>query len=69
MHSTEGLFVMAVALTSHWNILTILAFLESFYTVLIQIKKNLKKSEDIFFQLCPIFNSSADIPGKTLNKI
>ena len=28
--STEGLFVMAVALTSHWNILTILAFLEFF---------------------------------------
>ena len=31
LHSTEGLFVMAVALTSHWNFLTILAFLVTFF--------------------------------------
>jgi hypothetical protein len=30
MHSTEGLFVMAIATTSHYNFLT---FLESFYRV------------------------------------
>jgi hypothetical protein len=65
MHSTEGLFLMAVALTSHWNFLTILALLESFYMVLIQIKIVLKKSEAFLFQLCPIFNGSADISGLT----
>ena len=42
LHSTEGLFVMAVALTSHWNFLTILAFLECFDMVL-DNKKSFEK--------------------------
>ena len=50
-YSTEGLFVMAVALTSHWNFLTTLAFLECFYMVLINKKQVLKESEDFFFTL------------------
>ena len=49
LHSTEGLFVMAVTLTSHWNFLTLLTFLESFYMVLDNKKKNLKKSEHFLF--------------------
>ena len=44
-----GLFVMAIAPTSHWNFLTTLAFLECFYMVLINKKQVLKESEDFFF--------------------
>ena len=47
-YSTEGLFVMAVALTSHWNFLTTLAFLECFYTVLVNKKQVLQESEHLF---------------------
>ena len=50
-YSTEGLFLMAVALTPHWNFLTTLAFLECFYMVLINKKQVLKESEDFFFTL------------------
>ena len=49
MHSTEGLFVMAIAPTSHYNFLTFLTFLESFYILLVNRKKVLKQSEDLFF--------------------
>ena len=44
LHRTEGLFLMAVALTSHWNVLTTLAFLKWFYMVLINKKQVLKES-------------------------
>ena len=40
---------MAVALTSHWNFLTTLAFLECFYMILINKKQVLKESEDFYF--------------------
>ena len=53
LHSTEGLFLKAVALTSHWNFLTTLAFLECFYMVLINKKQVLKESEDFFSPLLP----------------
>jgi hypothetical protein len=43
--------VMAVALTSHWNFMTTLAFLECFYMVLINKKQVSKESEDFFFHL------------------
>ena len=48
-YSTEGLLVMAVSLTSHRNFLTILAFLECFYMVLINKKQVWKESVDFFF--------------------
>ena len=50
-YSTEGLFVMAVALTLHWNFMTTLEFLEYFYMVLLNKKQVLKESKDFFFTL------------------
>ena len=47
--STEGLFVMPIAPTSHHSFLSILAFLESFYMVLINKKQVLKQSEHFLF--------------------
>ena len=47
--STKCLYVMAIAPTSHYNFLTILTFLESFYILLVNRKQVLKQSEDFFF--------------------
>ena len=47
--STKGLFVMAIAPTSHQKFLTTIAFLECFYMVLINKKQILKVSEAFFF--------------------
>ena len=49
--STESLFVMPIALTSHHNFLSILSILETIYMVLINRKQVLKQSEDFFFSL------------------
>ena len=49
MHSTDSLFVMAIAPTSHYNFVTFLTFLESFYILLVNRKQVLKQSEDFFF--------------------
>ena len=46
-YTTEGLFLMAVALTSHWKFLTTLAFLECFYMVLINKKNQVENFERI----------------------
>ena len=43
----KGLFVMVIAPISHWNFLTTLAFLECFYTVLMNKKQVLEESEDL----------------------
>ena len=51
LHSTECLFVMPIAPTSHHNFLSILAFLETFIMVLINRKQVLKQSEDFFSHL------------------
>ena len=48
MHSTEGLFVMAIAPTSHYNFLTYLTFFESFYLLLVN-KKKVQKQSEVFF--------------------
>ena len=49
--STESLFVMPIAPTSHHHFLSILAFLETFYMVLIDRKQVLKQSEHFLFFL------------------
>ena len=48
MLSTKGIFVTAIAPTSNWNFLEFFAFLEHLDNSY-GIKKNLKKSDDIFF--------------------
>ena len=51
MHSTEGLFVMPIAPTSHHHFLSILVFMETFYMVLINRKQVLEQSEDFFIRV------------------
>ena len=49
IHSTKGLFVMAIAPTSHYNFWTFWTFLECFYMILINKKKLGKYLRTFFF--------------------